>query len=338
MSRRSLGLSAALVVGGFAALPGSAQAQLFPNLPIRRQRVEPTAEAPFYSHVRQTYYGYYPTCWQKFPEGWACPCPNPELPDTARAFRERPRDKTPDLNPTDPFGPLPEPGDGDTTPPAGAGAGAPRGGNAPAGRGRPSGVPPLPNGSRSPFELDTRRPTDPGAGAGAATDPAAPGNPDLSAPSDAGRLRDAPRTNDSPPPAGAPGSNGTRPMPPARGTDPPLSPSTSNSTPKPPKTSLPEISMDGPSVGSSSGGGNANGRPLLEMPPLSAPSGLSHAPTEIATSLQPFPSSLPTGNGPSDDSQALGSAPRPAATSADPSAKRPSMISGFLGGLNRRRR
>lgn len=66
-----------------------ADAQLLPNAAVhKRQRPPREAEPPMYSQIRQRYWGYYPTCWRKFPDGWCCP--NSEKPDVARSFREIP--------------------------------------------------------------------------------------------------------------------------------------------------------------------------------------------------------------------------------------------------------
>ena len=92
VSRKRIGhpawLGLALVVG----LPALAEAQLFPNRTITRERQPCASEPPFYSTVRRNFYGYYPTCWSKFPDGWGCPCPNPELPNATAAFAKQPRD------------------------------------------------------------------------------------------------------------------------------------------------------------------------------------------------------------------------------------------------------
>ena len=133
-----LGLS--LVVG----LPALAEAQLFPNRTITRQKEACAAEPPFYSTVRRNYFGYYPTCWSKFPEGWGCPCPNPELPNRVASFSDQPRDP---FQPTganaDPEG---MPGD-DSAPPLDS---------------KPtddSAMPPVPNPSgRSPFSSEPTPP------------------------------------------------------------------------------------------------------------------------------------------------------------------------------------
>lgn len=131
----------------------SGQAQLFPNLPIQRSKPPCDQEAPFYKMVRQNYYGYFPTCWRKFPPGWTAPCPNPEKPDYEASKAKIPLQKDPDtflqsgggggmgLGGEDEFGPLP---------PA-------NGGNR---QGRKPG-PDLPGG-RSPFDLDNPPANPPG--------------------------------------------------------------------------------------------------------------------------------------------------------------------------------
>ena len=111
------------------------------SCPTCRSVVERTPkplEPPFYAHVRRDYYGYFPTCWSRFPEGWACPCPNPELPNAAASFRDRPLDK-----PRDPG--LDEPGmEGEE----GAISADP-------GTADPN-MPEIPAPGRSPFDLQTK--------------------------------------------------------------------------------------------------------------------------------------------------------------------------------------
>ena len=89
---RQIGRPAWLGLTLMVSLPGLAQAQLFPNRTITRERQPCATEPPFYSTVRRNFYGYYPTCWSRFPDGWGCPCPNPELPNAAAAFQKQPRD------------------------------------------------------------------------------------------------------------------------------------------------------------------------------------------------------------------------------------------------------
>lgn len=136
----------AMIVG----LPAIADAQLFPNLNVRRQRPACVQEPPFNAHVRRDYFGYYPTCWSRFPAGWACPCPNPELPDPTAEFRVRPRSAAPALGP-------------ETDPDAAPGA-AP---TAPGDARDEAELPAMPNTGRSPFDNDNpvpgARPTAPDA-------------------------------------------------------------------------------------------------------------------------------------------------------------------------------
>ncbi len=136
-TRRRIGAPAWLALGLVIGLPAMAEAQLFPNREIRRERPQCAGEPPFNAHVRRDYFGYYPTCWSRFPEGWACPCPNPELPNSAAAFRDRPRDPAPKLT-----APVDE--NADT-------------GEAPMGRDPLPGdtnLPPVPNPGRSPFDIE----------------------------------------------------------------------------------------------------------------------------------------------------------------------------------------
>jgi hypothetical protein len=72
------------------SLPELARAQpggLFPNAPIRRQRVPCDQEDPIYRTYKYKYYGYHPTCWRTFPEGWGCP--SPEAPDRKKSFEKQ---------------------------------------------------------------------------------------------------------------------------------------------------------------------------------------------------------------------------------------------------------
>ena len=114
-----------------------AEAQLFPNLPIRRERVPCPEELPVYGLYRNKYYGYYPTCWRQFPPGWGCP--NHESPDWEAELARQPLDI-----PDEEFGGYGGYGE--------EGLG---------GLGGPGGMedetaPPLPE-RRSPFELDPAR-------------------------------------------------------------------------------------------------------------------------------------------------------------------------------------
>ena len=78
-----------VVLTVIVSLSERAQAQqtgLFPLAPIRRQRVPCDQEDPIYKFSKQKYFGYHPTSWRRFPEGWNPP--SPEGPDRARSFRE----------------------------------------------------------------------------------------------------------------------------------------------------------------------------------------------------------------------------------------------------------
>lgn len=179
-------LAAALVL----LLPTLAQAQLFPNRAIRRERPPASSEPPFNSIVRRDYFGYYPTCWSKFPAGWACPCPNPELPNPAASFAKIPFNKR-----RGSVGDDSERGADPDNPDAGAG-------DMPRSSDTETPNIPLPNGGRSPFNLDAN-PTPPGATP--ATDPFI--TPDPTAPKPAG-------PGSAPAPAGRPsGSTSSLEMP-----------------------------------------------------------------------------------------------------------------------------
>ncbi len=143
-SQNRLGWSAAWALALVFGAPAFASAQtteLFPFRSIRRERVPFSMEDPVYKLYRNEYHGYHPTCWRKFPTGWGCP--SPEGPDSAKAFKDLPRDKPDAAEPVDDGG-----ADNGAAMP-GAGADRPaRGGG---GRGA---LPPLPAGDRSPFDLE----------------------------------------------------------------------------------------------------------------------------------------------------------------------------------------
>lgn len=196
MARRAwLGLALAWLLAPAVA---EAQQPLFPNLTThKRARVPSCEENPLYKLYRQQYYGYYPTCWRRFPAGWGCP--SPEAPNTAQALADirkeiersqREQGGTGD-EPKEPGMEAPEPGPAPGTPPAPAGDATiplpperspfevtpPTGGAAPPARG-----PTTPE--RSPFELS---PLPDGAvppGVQGAADPGATelGPPPISAP------------------------------------------------------------------------------------------------------------------------------------------------------------
>ena len=169
-TRRRIGASGWLALGLIVGIPALAEAQLFPNQNVKRKREACVNEPPFNAHVRRDFYGYYPTCWSKFPDGWACPCPNPELPNAAESYAKRPvelqerrlddEDPGDAANPADPSMP---------------------------GAGPDPGLPAIPP-NRSPFDLDSRpetpapgdpapRPSIPGTGRPTTRPGASPSGP-----------------------------------------------------------------------------------------------------------------------------------------------------------------
>ncbi len=209
LSWRKAGSSSALALSLVVGLPALAQAQLFPNMWIQRERTPCPNEPPFYAHIRHNYYGYFPTCWRKFPEGWACPCPNPEIPDAAASFRQRPRDPKPELPPPEsieggaPLGGMAP----DLGPGPGPGPGTPRRGDADIPP-LPRSISPLNDGLGAPGGRDAN-PAQPTPGRGNQPEPRDPFEPTKPAiPRSAGpgaSLRMAPPAGDGPalePPAG----------------------------------------------------------------------------------------------------------------------------------------
>ena len=141
---RSPAVWAVVAVLGLPAL-AEAQTWALPRLPIRRQRVACEAEPPVYRAYRQQYFGYFPTCWRRFPPGWGCP--SPEAPNLAADLTRAPIDTkaTTPLEGT-------EPGAGGLPPVPGADLG-------------PGAVPPgaeipLPAPGASPFDQDMKPPAE----------------------------------------------------------------------------------------------------------------------------------------------------------------------------------
>jgi hypothetical protein len=155
---------------------------LFPLHPIRRQRVPCPEEDPVYRLNRTQYFGYHPTVWRRFPDGWGFR--SPEAADREKEFKELP------VKPPEPA--PPEEGDE-------------RDMEAPPDRGRPAIPNPPAENERSPFELDRPNQAAPGAGAPPrrpaaprATQPTRPNEPaipDLAPPGDAGDAPPPPRTS-----------------------------------------------------------------------------------------------------------------------------------------------
>lgn len=185
-SRPTALLALTMVLGA----PALASAQLFPNLPIRRERTPCSNENPQFRQIRQDYWGYYPTCWRRFPPGWGCP--SPEAPNWEEEKRKRPLDP---LEPSEAKGTNP-----DGARPDGAGGAIPPGDGArptnPGARPNDGTFPPLPNDPISPFDNVPKPAAEPGldpqpapdsparpAARPAAEGPAGPGlNPPTEAP------------------------------------------------------------------------------------------------------------------------------------------------------------
>ena len=101
MDAKSRGRRWALRLGALTVLmllPDLASAQpnaLFPDIYIKRQRPCPGLEDPRYQHIRENYYGYFPTCWRRFPPGWGCP--SADAPNWAAELQRLPLDVPQDL-------------------------------------------------------------------------------------------------------------------------------------------------------------------------------------------------------------------------------------------------
>ena len=158
--RGSLGmaLAVAMAVLALSEWATAQQTGLFPLAPIRRQRVPCSQEDPVYRLYKEQYFGYHPTMWRKFPDGWGAP--SPEAPNAKKSYEEiplqPPEDFDENFNPEEEFGE--EPGMG--APPRGARPDLP--------------VPPA-EGDRSPFELET--PNGPGGAAPNRDEPPIPRGP-----------------------------------------------------------------------------------------------------------------------------------------------------------------
>jgi hypothetical protein len=232
MPSRQLHWPAAAALALIVGLPAIADAQLFPNLPIRRQRTPRCNEAPVFRLYRQEYFGYHPTCWRRFPDGWGCP--SAEVPNSAQAMQDivdeiKRQEQAFGAQPLT-EGPPPAPGYPENMPPP----------NFP-----DTGLPELPTQPRQPFPLDTQPglgqpPTDnlaplPGGAAGAVPPGASAFEGPVEAPStvDAGELSAPVGLLDVGNPSTPPVANATAadnlpwPAPPATN-DPGAGPSTSD--------------------------------------------------------------------------------------------------------------
>jgi hypothetical protein len=161
--RRAEGLVLAVltVVLGVPELARAQQTGLFPLAPIKRQRVPCDQEDPIYKTYKYQYFGYHPTCWRRFPDGWGCP--SREVGNKEKSYAELPlggvvaprADQPPDQGtPNEPGAPtqrpaVPNPPEGGRSPfevdpidGTGTAPGRPQGGQA---------RPPVPQGDADPF-------------------------------------------------------------------------------------------------------------------------------------------------------------------------------------------
>jgi len=155
-NRRMQGRGLALaVVAISASLPQMAWAQqsgLLPNSFIKRHRVPCDHEDPIYKISKYQYFGYHPTCWHRFPDGWGCP--SADAPNREKSFAETPLGSREEGEMEAP----PDQGPGMENPPP---------------RTRPN-LPAIPGGERSPFDTPPAAPggTPPGATSPRRTPPA----------------------------------------------------------------------------------------------------------------------------------------------------------------------
>ncbi len=183
----------------------SAEAQLFPNLFVRRSRPDCDSEPASIKMHRDHYYGYQPTEWRRFPEGWGYR--HPEVIDRAALMKEVEEEvkKLDEEFGADKDRDREEGMDDDLPPRGGRGREGDGGGAVP----RPI---PLPDDTESPFNLDAKpsKPRDTEAAPPARSN--APVTPDLPKPGDspfdipgatppkpADDIPPRPRTNANPP-------------------------------------------------------------------------------------------------------------------------------------------
>ncbi len=253
--RRGRGLALA-VIAVSASLPQMAWAQqngLFPLHPIKRHRVPCDHEDPIYKINKYQYFGAFPTCWHRFPDGWGCP--SADAPDREKSFKETPLGSREDGELEAP----PEEGPGMENPPPP--------------RPRPN-LPAVPGGERSPFDTP---PAAPGAAApGATTPPRTPPATDPFASPDLGGGA-APRNNAPKPPAAANPPGGDAPDP-APGSD------------QPGRNPSPRARRDdgGDRMGADETDGPVLALPNITLPPIGdAGSVYEPPPTQMANSGNP---------------------------------------------------
>jgi hypothetical protein len=191
--RRGRGLALA-VIALSASLPQMAWAQqsgLFPVHPARkRHKVPCDHEDPIYKISRYQYFGYHPTCWHRFPDGWGCP--SADAPDREKSFKETPLGSREEGELEKP--PEPEPGMEAPQP-------------------RPRGnLPPVPGGERSIFDMPQGAPGAAPPGTPPSRRPAAPTDP-FESPDVGGGAAPKNNTPKPPAPANPPGGNAADPGP-----------------------------------------------------------------------------------------------------------------------------
>jgi hypothetical protein len=248
-STRRRPVLALAVLSVLASLTGVARAQqsgLFPLHPIRRERVPCPNEDPIYKLYRSQYYGYFPTQWRPFPQGWNLT--NPETPNPKQEFQKNP------LQPVE--APPPE---GEMEP----GAEAP---TQPA----PRPTIPKPPGEheRSPFEMDrpgnVPRPT---PGSGAPGRQPAPGTPPP--PEEGASPFDTP--DDTQGAGGTPRNPRPRAPQPSRPAPPPADTGTPDLNPPGPAPSAPSPPQTWRDREQGESAGVGDSGPLLAMPDATLP-------------------------------------------------------------------
>jgi hypothetical protein len=281
MGKPGLALAVLTIIVSLSGLAQAQQSGLLPLHPIRRQRVPCPHEDPVYKLYRSEYFGYHPTVWRRFPEGWGFP--SPEAANPKVEFEKIP---------VKPVQPPPTEGEEEAAP---AMPGQPEGG-------RPAVPSPPPEQERSPFEMD--RPEG-GQGAGAAPGGSAPARHPAAPPQN-----NRPPEQESPFETLQPSREAPRENTPAvpRTNAPDLAPPAEEGTPsRPPQTSRNE------SDGEARPAAEADPGPLLalpnaNLPPVEEPSN----PDEPARANQDQPVANSAANLKSDtDPAASGSQARP---------------------------
>ena len=278
-------------------LASAQQTGLFPLAPIRRERVPCPMEDPLYGLYRSQYYGYFPTCWRRFPPGWGCP--SPEAPNAAQSFAEIKRDELPSVEEAPP-----EEGGGPEGPPRPAPGGELE--PLPGGRGpavpSPEQLPPIPGGTRSPFELEKPRPA-PGPsnpnGASLTPAPAEPGTaPSLNPPGDGDESPARPgsetaaRLAPAPTPAPAPAPPPVLPSPSPSPSVPTAPAERGDVLGSGPESTSPLLALPDPSGPSASTVPPGGGTPVESSGPPSLPSPTPVTPPEASTA-SPAPVQAP---------------------------------------------